>query len=204
MPRSSRPQERVRRRCRWPKLFAVLPSPAPSDPGAAADPVIRPATRADWQDIVRLSLEAFGASAWPWKRWRDLLTAPPVPPEEPVQAMALVGLAPPPAVPPLAGFIVLQMIRGEVEIQALAVSRSHRRQGWGGRLLAAGCERARTAQCHTALLEVRLGNAAAQAFYGRHGFSPCGRRSHYYHSPTEDALLMRKSLVPVADDAGRR
>lgn len=163
----------------------------------AAGPLIRAAIRADWQDIVRLSLEAFGASAWPWKRWRDLLTAPPAAAAEPVQALALVGMAPAPALPRLAGFIVLQMIRGEVEIQALAVSRSHRRQGWGARLLAAGCERARAAQCHTALLEVRLGNAAAQAFYSRHGFAPCGRRPRYYHSPTEDALLMRKSLAPV-------
>lgn len=179
----------------------LSPVSARDSDSPAASPSIRLAARGDWQDILRLSLDAFGASAWPWKRWRDLLTAPAPPPGAPVQAVALVGIAPQPATPELAGYIVLQMIRGEVEIQALAVSRSYRRQGWGARLLEAGCQRARAAGCHTALLEVRLGNAAAQAFYGRQGFAPCGRRSHYYHSPTEDALLMRKPLAPAASGA---
>ncbi len=159
--------------------------------------MIRRATRQDWPEIVRLSVEAFGASAWPWKRWRDLLSAAPQPAAEPVQALALVA-APAEPPPPLAGYVALQMIHGEVEIQALAVAKGVRRQGWGTRLLNAACEYARQAGCHTALLEVRLGNLPAQAFYGHLGFLVCGRRPRYYHSPLEDALLMRKSLVAAA------
>lgn len=159
--------------------------------------MIRRATRQDWQEIVRLSVEAFGASAWPWKRWRDLLTAEPQSGEEPVQALALVA-APAPPPQPLVGYVALQLIHGEVEIQALAVAQAFRRQGWGTRLLTAACDRARQAGCHTALLEVRQGNLPAQAFYGHLGFIACGRRPRYYHSPLEDALLMRKSLVAPA------
>ncbi len=181
-----------------------MPSSA-ANGNLSVTPLIRPATRADWQEIVRLSVDAFGASAWPWKRWRELLNSPPPQTDDqPVQALALVAPAATPAAltgPGLAGYVALQMIHGEVEIQALTVAQPVRRQGWGTQLIEAACARARTAHCHTALLEVRLGNLAAQAFYGQQGFVVCGRRPRYYHSPPEDALLMRKSLLAPPTDA---
>ena len=42
------------------------------------------------------------------------------------------------------------------------------------------------------LLEVRAGNAAAQALYRRNGFIECGRRKGYYGG-VEDAVLMEKT-----------
>lgn len=158
---------------------------------------IRRAGPADWHQILQISLDAFGASSWPWERWRSVLAAPA--PEHPAapQNLALVAEVPAPAAaPPLAGYIVLQMIPGDLEIQALAVARAARRLGWGTRLLQAACERGIAAGCDMAYLEVRASNQAAQDFYRRRGFLPYGRRRGYYHSPVEDALLMRKPLVP--------
>ena len=47
----------------------------------------------------------------------------------------------------------------------------------------------------TMYLEVRVSNEAAQALYRRFGFSEIGRRANYYTQPTEDAILMARSLT---------
>lgn len=156
---------------------------------------IRRGESSDWHEIVKISLEAFGASSWPWERWRPLLAAA----GTGATSWALVAEPPgelgPAAAPrPLAGFLVMQVVPGELEIQALAVARAWRGQGWGTRLLAAACERGRASGCETALLEVRAGNLAAQEFYRRRGFAIYARRPEYYRSPIEDGLLMRKEL----------
>lgn len=44
-------------------------------------------------------------------------------------------------------------------------------------------------------LEVRAGNAAALALYGRLGFVEAGRRRGYYADPVEDAVLLRLSFT---------
>jgi [ribosomal protein S18]-alanine N-acetyltransferase len=43
-------------------------------------------------------------------------------------------------------------------------------------------------------LEVRSSNSAALHFYERHNFQTVGRRSRYYNSPIEDALLLSAKL----------
>ena len=45
---------------------------------------------------------------------------------------------------------------------------------------------------HCLTLEVRASNAAAIALYEKLGFRQVGRRPHYYLSPPEDALILRK------------
>lgn len=156
---------------------------------------IRRGDKSDWPEIVKISLEAFGASSWPWERWRPVLSPAA---EAPSPTWALVAEAPRAAEnvasPPLAGFLVLQIVPGELEIQALAVANAWRRRGWGTRLLEAACQRGRAAGCEAALLEVRRGNLAAQEFYRHRGFEIYALRPGYYHSPVEDALLMRKAL----------
>ena len=48
------------------------------------------------------------------------------------------------------------------------------------------------------MLEVRAGNAAAQALYRRFGFGVVGERKDYYRSPVENALVMTMPLAPPA------
>lgn len=76
----------------------------------------------------------------------------------------------------------------------IAVAESYRRKSVAKRLLARILDDAKKAECEYILLEVRPGNAEAITFYERHGFRHMYRRPHYYHSPTEDALVMVRYL----------
>ena len=76
----------------------------------------------------------------------------------------------------------------------LYLDRNHRRQGKGLRLLRRLLDDARAQGCASAQLEVRAGNAAAQALYRKAGFVALGRRPGFYRDPSEDAVLMGKTL----------
>ncbi|ELL26904.1 ribosomal protein S18-alanine N-acetyltransferase [Neisseria meningitidis] len=94
----------------------------------------------------------------------------------------------------VAGFAVWQNLPDESELHLIATAPECRRRGVASALLEywyahlpEGTQRL--------LLEVRAGNAAAQALYAKHGFSIAGRRKNYYRTAdgkTEDAVLMEK------------
>jgi len=94
----------------------------------------------------------------------------------------------------LAGFLVLQLIVGLVEIESLAVSPPHRRKGIAKALCLAGIGWARLQAAGMMELEVRASNAAAIALYLALGFREQGRRLGYYREPAEDAVLMSQEL----------
>jgi ribosomal-protein-alanine acetyltransferase len=94
----------------------------------------------------------------------------------------------------VAGFIVAQKIADEIEILNFAVSPELRERGIGARLLQETLAWAKTFQATHAILEVRASNAAALRFYEHHNFQTVGRRSRYYNSPIEDALLLSVTL----------
>jgi ribosomal-protein-alanine N-acetyltransferase len=90
----------------------------------------------------------------------------------------------------ISGFIVARLIAGELHVNNVAVRPEFRRSRIGSRLLQATLTSARESGARVAHLEVRAGNEAAQALYGRCGFKFTGRRKNYYREPTEDALLL--------------
>lgn len=73
------------------------------------------------------------------------------------------------------------------------VREDSRRKGVGHTLLLAIEERLSAAGVQALMLEVAADNAAAQAFYTRHGFTPTGRIPGYYNGRL-DALVMEKPL----------
>jgi len=75
----------------------------------------------------------------------------------------------------------------EAEILNLSVAPEHRRRGIGSALLQAFLRGRRG----RVFLEVRPSNAAARRLYQRFGFTASGRRSSYYQSPTEDAIILQ-------------
>jgi [ribosomal protein S18]-alanine N-acetyltransferase len=89
----------------------------------------------------------------------------------------------------LAGYICARLLLGELEILNIATAPAFRRQGVAATLLRHLFEQTRRQGMERAFLEVRAGNAAAQALYRAFGFRPCGVRRHYY-TDGEDALLM--------------
>jgi ribosomal-protein-alanine acetyltransferase len=93
------------------------------------------------------------------------------------------------------GFLIGRQAVGEAEILNLAVAKENRRRGEGGALLEAAVKEFRTRGVSRVFLEVRDSNAAAQAFYGKHGFSKIGRREGYYREPFESAIVMEKKFT---------
>jgi ribosomal-protein-alanine N-acetyltransferase len=92
------------------------------------------------------------------------------------------------------GFLIGRTAGDEFEILNFAVSRGHRRNGIGSKLLEGAVEFSRIANCARVYLEVRASNEAAIALYAHHGFTECGRRARYCRDPVEDALLLSLPL----------
>jgi ribosomal-protein-alanine N-acetyltransferase len=98
--------------------------------------------------------------------------------------------------PGLVGYVVALVMGDEGEIADVAVAPAARRRGVGRRLLQRITAEMMEAGVRALYLEVRESNAAARALYGALGFEQVGRRRGYYQHPSEDALLLRRELVP--------
>ena len=90
----------------------------------------------------------------------------------------------------IAAMLVLWFIVDEAHIATIAVHPDFRRQGIGEQILLAALRAARNEGAQRAFLEVRAGNAAAQAMYKKYGFEMAGVRPGYYKDNNEDAFLM--------------
>ncbi len=95
--------------------------------------------------------------------------------------------------PETIGFLAAHRVLEELQVLALGVVPAARRQGTGRGLL----ERALASEpgLREVHLEVRSNDADAQAFYGRLGFAPVGRRPGFYPGGV-DAVLMCRALPP--------
>lgn len=91
------------------------------------------------------------------------------------------------------GFLLAHRVLDELHVLLVVVARTRRRRGGGSALLRTALHAARTSALVVVHLEVRAGNAAALAFYRRHGFLAVGRRPRYYEG-REDAVLMSLRL----------
>jgi [ribosomal protein S18]-alanine N-acetyltransferase len=94
----------------------------------------------------------------------------------------------------LAGYVVGWYVMDEGELANLAVAPELRLQGIGRLLLDAILEDAATRGIKQLYLEVRESNVAARQLYSVRGFEEIGRRQRYYRMPTEDALILRRTL----------
>jgi [ribosomal protein S18]-alanine N-acetyltransferase len=140
---------------------------------------IRPARSADGRRLVPLERRCF-SDPWSADAFEELLRSP--------FGRALVAerLG--------EGYLVARAVAGEGEILNLAVAPEARRQGLGALLLESGLGALIEAGAREVFLEVREGNASAQALYQRRGFRPIGRRARYYRNPVEDAIVLRLAL----------
>lgn len=96
-------------------------------------------------------------------------------------------------------FLIARIAGGEAELLNIAVSPAHRSSGQGSLLLNCAVDRLRGSAVHAIFLEVREWNAAARAFYEKHGFTVSGRRPHYYRQPDEAAVCMMRELTAGSD-----
>ena len=146
--------------------------------------------RMNEHDLVEVCAieEMSDLSAWGWDAYHAEL-------QSPIDTVMLVARMEPAVYEyDIAGFIVARVIAGELHVNNVAVRPEFRGRSIGSALLKTTLGLAQRRQATIAQLEVRAGNEAAQKLYRRCGFEVVGRRRDYYRAPTEDALLMSRSL----------
>ncbi|MGH8824183.1 MAG: ribosomal protein S18-alanine N-acetyltransferase [Jiangellaceae bacterium] len=94
----------------------------------------------------------------------------------------------------LVGYAGLLHSGDTADVQTLAVLPDRQRQGIGTVLLDALMAEARRRGARELLLDVRVDNAAARAFYARHGFEQLSVRRGYYGNGRTDGLVLRHPL----------
>ncbi|HEX6626105.1 MAG TPA: GNAT family N-acetyltransferase [Pyrinomonadaceae bacterium] len=149
-------------------------------------------TEHDLLEVVAIE-ESCGLSLWGWDAYRAELDRP--------ESIMLVARREAPthmSEQRLRGFIAARVQAGELHVNNIGVREGERRQGVGGFLLGRALRVGAHYGAGAALLEVRVGNAAAQALYRAHGFVVTGRRRGYYKEPREDALVMARRLETEA------
>ena len=95
------------------------------------------------------------------------------------------------------GFVLARLAAGEGEILTVAVTRAHRRQGLGWRLMDAVLRELHGQRAEALFLEVDETNAPAIALYRRFGFFEVGKRPQLLQSSAQGksgALVMRRDL----------
>lgn len=96
----------------------------------------------------------------------------------------------------IVGFVVVDHdSHGQGHVITIDVLPEARRSGLGSRLMAAAEERLRALECSAVFLEAAVDNAAALAFYQRHGYRVLQTIPRYYLDSI-DALVLVKDLRP--------
>ena len=151
----------------------------------AADGIVyKPLDAAHAAAVAALEAQVMGSDAW-----NEHLVADELPRPDRVWWAAYDGEQ-------LLGYAGGWVVDGQVQILKVGVDPAQRRRGIARELLARVAADARDLGAATCSLEVRAGNAGAQAFYEALGFHALGTRPRYY-SDGEDALIMEGPL-PLA------
>jgi ribosomal-protein-alanine N-acetyltransferase len=147
--------------------------------------VLRQATVADLPEVAALERACYG-DPWPASAFASL----------PENARVYFAVARHDVRERLAGYVVAWYVLDEGELANLAVAPDLRGQGIGRSLLDAVLNDAELRGTAQLFLEVRQSNQAARRLYASKNFEEIGRRKRYYRNPTEDALILRRTLKP--------
>jgi len=88
------------------------------------------------------------------------------------------------------GYIIYWRIRGDVQVNNIAVHPDCRGLGLGEAMMRFAIARSREAGATFISLEVRQSNTQALTLYRKLGFEIMGTRKNYYTKPDEDAYVM--------------
>jgi ribosomal-protein-alanine N-acetyltransferase len=99
------------------------------------------------------------------------------------------------------GYMGMWQILDEGHITNIAVHNSYRGEGIANRLINELINIAKTKHITAITLEVRESNTIAKNLYEKHGFTTHGTRKNYYKNPTENAVIMWKSLATQPSEA---
>lgn len=104
----------------------------------------------------------------------------------------------------LCGHAVVSVVAEIAELQRISVTPAQRRTGLATALLAAVATYSATQGAERLLLEVRVDNEAARAFYAARGFVELARRARYYTDGAEAVVMELKLIPPIDNPAGAR
>jgi len=146
---------------------------------------IKPLTSEHIKDVLRLNLRCFTAGdSYNKHTLAYLLNEPRTLSYQTVAADGeLVAFA-----------FVMVNANGAAHLTTIGVAPEHRRRGIADEMLAHIEKKVRQKDITTVMLEVRVGNNAAQQLYGRAGYNVVQRIAAYYNNG-EDCYLMMKSLA---------
>ena len=142
---------------------------------------ISPMTEADIKSVALIEKECF-SDPWSEKSLREEL-------ENPVACFFTAKIG-----GETAGYIGSFNVVGEVSVTDIAVSEKFRKKGVGTKLLEHLEKVCREKNAEFITLEVRASNEKAISLYEKCGFSRVGERKGFYSHPTENAVLMTKTL----------
>ena len=86
------------------------------------------------------------------------------------------------------GFLAIQENLFEAEVLQIAVKQTYQGRGIASALFA------QLPTDKEIFLEVRKSNQRAQAFYKKEKMAVIAERKSYYHSPVEDAIIMKREI----------
>ncbi len=92
------------------------------------------------------------------------------------------------------GYIIYWHLRNEVQISNIAISPEYRQMGVAEGVLRKVLVEMCRKNAEFVFLEVRPSNLIARNLYEKLGFTILGLRKGYYRNPSEDAIVMGKSL----------
>lgn len=97
----------------------------------------------------------------------------------------------------IVGYCIVYTADDEADIARIAVLKESRRFGVASELIHALDVICWESQIQIIMLDVRVSNDDARAFYEKHGFTQDGIRENYYKNPIEDAILMSRAVIPT-------
>ncbi len=104
-----------------------------------------------------------------------------------------------PGFPPILAYGGVWQMDKSAHIPTIATHPDYQRRGLGGYLLMELLIRGEALGCNEATLEVRASNYPAQKMYLRMGFEIVGVRYHYYRDNNEDAMIMTRPTLVLAE-----
>lgn len=97
----------------------------------------------------------------------------------------------------IVGYCIVYTADDEADIARIPVLKESRRFGIASELIHALDVICWENQIQIIMLDVRVSNDGARAFYEKHGFTQDGIRENYYKNPIEDAILMSRAVIPT-------
>ena len=97
----------------------------------------------------------------------------------------------------IVGYCIVYTADDEADIARIAVLKESRRFGVASELIHALDVICWENQIQIIMLDVRVSNDGARAFYEKHVFTQDGIRENYYKNPIEDAILMSRAVIPT-------